>query len=318
MPPTLLLRLDAALLAGDHALDDLAGVEPVDRRDALSALLAIHDLHTAPIDRLGDRVRWQHHPAVAALKWRLEDGLVDWLDAEDAAVDWDLPDDPVAAMRALAARDLVPPVYDWLADDADGDELVDFLSLEGGPDGGFDDLVAACQIGVAGEAKVELAQNYWDEMGNGSLDAVHTELHHRLVAALGLRAVPRNEQPVEALERAALGTVLATNRHLQPEMVGALGLIEMQAGPRCRRVVKALHRLDAPADAFPFYDEHAVADPRHGKDWLDHVVAPLSEDPAWGAGIVRGARWRSLVNRRFFGALALVFATPAQAERQAS
>ena len=317
MPPTLFRRLDAALLAGSDALDALADAAPVDRRDLLLTLLLIHDLHTAPIDRLLDSVRWQHHPAVAALKWTLERDLLARLDRADDAECWELPDDDdaVAGLRALSARDLFPEVYEWLAEDAELDELVAFLSLEGGPDGGFDDLVAVCQIGIVGEAKVELAQNYWDEMGNGSLDAVHTELHHRLVAALGLHAVPRTEQPIEALERAALGSLLATNRQLQREMVGALGLIELQAGPRCRRVVKALQRVDAPADAFPFYDEHAVADPRHGKDWLDHVIAPLGEDRDWAAGMVRGARWRSLVNRRFFNAMRDRFA-PSRIEAQ--
>jgi hypothetical protein len=132
--------------------------------------------------------------------------------------------------------------------------------------------------------------------------------------------VPRQEQPIEALERAVFGTLLATNRHLQREMVGALGLTELQAGPRCRKVVKALQRVDAPLDAFPFYEEHAVADPRHGKDWLDHVIAPLAEDPAWAAGMVRGARWRSIVNDRFFAAMAVRFARVAatQRTRQAS
>jgi hypothetical protein len=315
----LLLRFDAALLAGGSALDQLSDAEPVDRRDGLLTLLAIHDLHTAPLDRLGDRVRWQHHPAIAALKWRLESQLLAWLNGLDADVDWDLPADPVAAMRKLGNRGLVPEVYTWLADHAGYQDLVAFLTLEGGPDGGFDDLVAACQIGIEGEAKVEMAQNYWDEMGNGELAAVHTELHHRLVAALGIRGVPRQEQPVEALERSVLGTLLATNRCFQREMVGALGLIELQAGPRCRKVVKALHRVEAPADAFPFYEEHAVADPRHGKDWLDHVVGPLGADPTWAAGMVRGARWRSIVNERFFAAMADRFVKPAtSAARQAS
>lgn len=319
MPPTLSLRLDAALLAGAAALDGLVDAEPVDRRDALLTLLAIHDLHTGSIDELGDRVRWQHHPAVAALKWRLEEQFLAWLDEADAAVDWDLPDGPVAAISALGARCRVPEIYEWLAAAATTEELVDFLSLEGGPDGGFDDLVAACQIGLGGEAKLELAENYWDEMGNGSLDAVHTELHHLLARSLGLRAVPRSRQPIESLERSALGSLLATNRRLQPEMVGALGLIELQAGPRCRKVVMALQRLDAPAGALPFYEEHAVADARHGKDWVDRVVATLGDDPTWATGILRGARWRSLVNERFFGAMASHFIPDESAsERQAS
>ena len=40
-------------------------------------------------------------------------------------------------------RGLVPEIYEWLASDAGRDDIVEFLSLEGGPDGGFDDLVAA-------------------------------------------------------------------------------------------------------------------------------------------------------------------------------
>jgi hypothetical protein len=130
--------------------------------------------------------------------------------------------------------------------------------------------------------------------------------------------VPRSEQPLAALERSVLGSLLATNRRLQPEMVGALGLLELQAGPRCRRVVTALRRIDAPADAFPFYDEHAVADPRHGKDWLDHVVVPLAADPAWATGMVRGARWRSLANRRFFTAMLDRFSSALLEEQRAS
>jgi hypothetical protein len=224
--------------------------------------------------------------------------------------------DAVAGMRKVAKVDQVPAVYDWIAEEAGLDDVRAFLSLEGGPDGGFDDLVAACQIGIDGEAKVELATNYWDEMGRGDLREVHTELHRRMAAALDLVAVDRRDQPVEALERSLLGTTLATNRAMQPELVGALGLLELQAGPRCRRVVRGLQRLGASADALAFYEEHAVADPRHGKDWLDHVVAPLAARfPDWAPRIVQGARWRSVANARFF-TLAESMVTPAQPTRR--
>lgn len=305
---TLARRVQDALDAGDDALDELldggAPPEADDDRDALLALLTVHDLHLAPIDRLGRRTRWQHHPAIAELKSVLEARLLLTLAALDTERHVDLPDGAVAAMRALAAADLVPPVYEWVAAEASYDDVVAFLALEGGPDGGFDDLVAACQMGLSGEPKLELAQNYWDEMGRGTLDAVHTELHHQLVDALDLPAVPREDQPVEALRRSALGSLLATNRHLQPEMVGALGLVELQAGPRCRKVVAGLGRVGAPEGAFAFYREHAGADPRHGKDWVDKVVAPLALDASWAVRIVQGARWRSVVNARFFDAVA--------------
>ncbi|HEX2042367.1 MAG TPA: iron-containing redox enzyme family protein [Acidimicrobiales bacterium] len=283
----------------------LADAGPVDARDEALTLLAVHDLHLAPIDDLGDRARHQHHPAVAALKLRLEERYLERLGSHDAAPAG--PGDTVAAVRALAAEDLVPAVYRWVAGEAPAEELFEFLAVEGGPDGGFDDMVAACQMGLDGEPKLELARNYWDEMGRGEPSAVHTELHRRLARATGLGPVPRTELPVEALERALLGSLLATNRWLQPEMVGALGLIEMQAGPRCRKVVEGLRRVGAPDDALAFYLEHAAADPRHGKEWLDHVIVPLAADPRWGAGIVRGTRWRAQVNRRFFAAAARRF-----------
>jgi hypothetical protein len=207
-------------------------------------------------------------------------------------------------MRAIGVQGQVPDVYEWLAHDADREEIVGFLSIEGGPDGGFDDLVAACQIGLDGEPKLELARNYWDEMGNGSPARVHTELHRKLTGALGLACPPREAQPVEALERSVLTGVLATNRWLQPELLGALGLLELQAGPRCRKVVAALERIGAGEDALDFYVEHATVDPRHGKDWIDNAVTPFEGDERWVAGIVRGGRWRSIVNAGFFDALA--------------
>jgi hypothetical protein len=207
----------------------------------------------------------------------------------------------VAAIRRVAAGDLVPAVYRWLAAEASWDELVRFLAIEGGPDAGFDDLVATVQVGIRGTAKVALARNYWDELGRGHPGDVHTVLHDRLVEATSMQRMPRARLPVGALERAAVSGLLASNRALQPEMIGALGLLELQAGPRCRAVVAALGRLGAPGDAFPFYEEHAHADPRHGKEWLEEVVAPLAEtDPAWGPRMVRGALWRDSVNSRFF------------------
>ncbi|MDQ3896912.1 MAG: iron-containing redox enzyme family protein [Actinomycetota bacterium] len=308
-------RLTSALDHDGRGLGPLADAPPLDRRDLLLTLSAVHDLHTAPLGALAGRERFQHHPAVAALKGRLEEEFVAELDRRDEATAWKLPASAAPAMRAIAARDLVPEVYEWLAVEADGDEIVAFLALEGGPDGGFDDLVAACQIGLDGEAKVELARNYWDEMGNGSLARVHTELHRKLERALGLRCPPRDAQPVAALERSVLTGVLATNRRLQPELLGALGLLELQAGPRCRKVVAALERIDAGEDALDFYVEHATVDPRHGKDWVDNAVVPLEGDPRWGTGIVRGARWRSIVNAGFFGAMADVFV---EQEREAS
>ena len=308
VPTDLHCRFTAALAAGPQSLDALRGEAADDRRDRFLTLLSIYDLHTAPLEVVGQAARHQGHPAVAEVKARLEAA---WLDELDQA--WgqagDLTqaqttDEVVRAMRAIAARDRLPDAYRWLAKTADWRQVVEFLALEGGPDGGFDDLVAVCQVGLSGSAKLELGKNYWDEMGQGEAAGVHTTLYANLVEAIDMPSIPRELLPVEALERAALGGLLATNRWLQPEMIGALGLLELQAGPRCRLVLQAFDRLGAPQGAYPFYVEHAEVDPVHGKDWMDKAIEPLAtERPAWGPRLVKGAWWRSSINLRFFAAL---------------
>ncbi|MDP9435392.1 MAG: iron-containing redox enzyme family protein [Actinomycetota bacterium] len=302
------VALDAAVRRGSAALDVLRGAEAVDRRDRFLVLLTLYDLHTAPVDEVGPRVRFQGSPVLADIKERLETAWLaelerDWQSAGQLS-EADTVERVVSAMRAVAAKDRLPATYRWLAKEASWQELVDFLALEGGPDGGFDDLVAFCQIGLSGSAKLELGKNYWDEMGQGDPDGVHTVLHQRLAAAIRMPHVPREQLPVEALERNAMGGLLATNRWLQPEMLGALGLLELQAGPRCRLVLQGLDRLGAPADAYPFYVEHAEVDPVHGRDWMDKAVVPtVADKPAWGPRIVKGAWWRSTLNLRFFEAV---------------
>ena len=288
-----------ALRTGDLA--GLTEVAPADRRDRFDVLQAIYDLHTAPVESVGDTARYQHHPVVATLKGRLE---TTWLsELPDVPAEWRAEPDVVVALRSMAVHERLPRAYQWLAQDAQWSEVVQFLALEGGPDAGFDDLVAACQLGLSGSAKMELARNYWDEMGNGTPEAVHTTLHDRLVEAVQMPLLPREELPVEALERTALGGLLATNRWLQPEMLGALGMVELQAGPRCRMVVRAFERLGAPDAAYPFYREHAEVDPRHGRDWLEKAIAPLvTANPQWGPRVLRGAWWRSQLSLQLFSA----------------
>src|SRR4051794_17938671 len=99
---------------------------------ALATLLDIHALHLAPVTDLDGAEEWQHHPRVMALKLRLEERLRGRLDEPATEVD-----DAAEAMRRLAHDEAVPPIYDWLAEDASLDELVEFVSFEGGPDADF-------------------------------------------------------------------------------------------------------------------------------------------------------------------------------------
>lgn len=274
--------------------------QPQDRAKRFCTLLRIYDGLLGALDDFEVEAEWMTHPDVSALKWRLERDWLRELKAADYASSARDETNTVATMRKLAARNRIPEVYNWIAKAADRDQVLAFIAAEGGPDGGFDDLVAVAQLGITGEAKLELATNYWDEMGNGELEAMHTDLHRMTSETLGLKHSDRTKMSERALERAAFGGLLATNHWLQPEMLGALGMIELQAGPRCQQVLKGMRRCELPEVAQTFYRVHAEVDPRHGADWLAHVVGPMSvRMPHWRHRILRGAQWRIALNDAF-------------------
>ena len=100
--------LDAAVLEGEHALEPLRDLRPADRRDRFLTLLQVYDLHTAPLEAVGDRARFQHASVVAGLKGRLE---ADWLAELEAhwqtagpLTSCEGPREVVQAMRAVAAH----------------------------------------------------------------------------------------------------------------------------------------------------------------------------------------------------------------------
>ena len=161
----------------------------MDLRDRFDTLLTIYDLYLAPVEKLGESVRWQHNHAVVAIKNRCESS---GSPNSNHFLETEVPDATAmqTTMRALAARDRLPEIYVWLARQATWAQVIAFLTLEGGPDANFDDLVAICQLGLTGAAKVELAANYWDEMGSGNQLAVHTYLHNQLVEAVGIGGYP--------------------------------------------------------------------------------------------------------------------------------
>src|SRR3546814_17806051 len=108
IPRSLVDKLQNALRAGDEALEAIAGAEPRDERDRLLTLQVIHDLHLGDIDRVGDAVRWQHHPTVAALKTRLEQAVLAELDAMVAGATVDRDSPPLPPLRAPAPKNPAP------------------------------------------------------------------------------------------------------------------------------------------------------------------------------------------------------------------
>src|SRR5690349_11622903 len=122
------------------------------------------------------------------------------------------------------------PLFDYLAKSASHAEMVWFLTQELAGEAGFDDLVALTQVKLPLRPKLELARNYWDELGRGHASGVHGALLTNLADALSIGV---NDEVVwEALALGNLMIALAANRHYAYQSIGALGAIELTAPGR--------------------------------------------------------------------------------------
>ena len=104
-------------------------------------------------------------------------------------------------------------LFPWLATRATKDEMRWFVEQEAAGEAGFDDLVAMAQVKAPVQAKLELARNYWDEMGRGNAKGMHGPMLEALV--VDMKVTPTIENTLAP--SLALGNTmaaLATNRRL--------------------------------------------------------------------------------------------------------
>jgi hypothetical protein len=183
-------------------------------------------------------------------------------------------------------------LFPWLAEKATLEEMRWFVEQEAAGEAGFDDLVAMAQVKMPVQAKLELARNYWDEMGRGNAKGMHGPMLDALVGAL--KVTPQIETTLAP--SLALGNTmaaLATNRAYAYHAIGALGVIELTAPGRAVQVSLALRRLKVSAKARHYFDLHAVLDIKHSEAWNREVFASIvAEKPDAARYIAEGALMR--------------------------
>lgn len=184
------------------------------------------------------------------------------------------------------------PLFPWLAEKATREQFCWFLTQEVAGEAGFEDLAAITQVRLPQRPKLEIAKNYWDEMGRGNPKGMHGPLLETLAKRLGLE--PRLETTVwESLALANVMAGLAANRRYTYQSVGALGVIEQTAPSRAALVAKGLKRLGVPASDRHYFDLHAILDVKHSASWNAEAIHPLvAADPAVAPAIAEGALMR--------------------------
>lgn len=194
------------------------------------------------------------------------------------------------------------PLFGWLAEEATAEQMNWFLTQEAAGEAGFDDLVALAQVKLPTEAKLELARNYWDEMGRGNEKGMHGPMLESAVQTLDLK--PTIEGTVwESLALANTLTAFSTTRRYAWHAVGALGVVELTAPTRVSLVGRGLKRLDHPPVVRKYFDLHAALDVKHADDWIANCLRPLvSQMPGVARYLAEGALIRLICGLRCFEA----------------
>ena len=184
------------------------------------------------------------------------------------------------------------PLFPWLAEQATMDEMRWFLTQEVAGEAGFEDLTAVTQVRLPQRAKLELARNYWDEMGRGNPKGMHGPMLDTLARALKLE--PKVETTVwESLALANTMAGLACTRRYAFHSVGAMGVIEQTAPGRSAMVARGLKRLGVKAGDRHYFDLHAVLDIKHSAAWNAEAAWPLVEArPELAPALAEGALMR--------------------------
>jgi hypothetical protein len=266
--------------------EDIAAAFPLDGsapdQDIRLALVnRLHSFYTAYLGGAAafqDVPRLNTDPAITAV----EDA---WLRWEDALVDTSLLPESADGLAEwfgrLRDRHVQPEFCRYLAEEATLAEIAIFFLSEELVDSRFDDLVALAQIGAPDLSKLTMAENYWDEMGEGELEKMHTRLFEHSAKYMRAQLAERGIDPsgldgMEVYENAGLVLLYSIHRHLAPRSLSAMGLMEYSAPVRFQAMVDGCTRLGVPADVILYQRIHVHVDADHGAEWLENVLVPLA------------------------------------------
>jgi len=193
------------------------------------------------------------------------------------------------------------PYYaEFIHNHATAEDLRTYVIQESAVDGRFDDLLAMMQVGTANNAKMEIANNFWDEMGNGDPAVVHTHLFNQIFKVFDIDGTSiEGSLSANALLSGNLAVLLCRYRRLYPEAVGFLGMMEWLVPLRFKSVVRAWERLGLPDVGIVYHRLHIGIDSHHAAGWFRNVVEPASGSEFMRRGITRGALWRLNSSTRY-------------------
>ncbi|WP_248916936.1 iron-containing redox enzyme family protein [Pseudomonas moorei] len=170
---------------------------------------------------------------------------------------------------------------DFMKNSATLEQVAYYICMEEMVDGSFDDLMAVVQLGMPIQCKMVAGENYWDEMGNGNFEFVHTTMFKTSSAymrnVLAHKNITPEIPPKECLMNGNILLMWAVRREYNMRLIGAMGLVEGSAPTRFGATTQALERLNQPKYVIAYHKAHIGIDTHHSEAWLDTVLGHYAE-----------------------------------------
>lgn len=267
--------------------------------DLQLALAVCYELHYQGF--AGVDSRWEWNAGLLHLRGRMEDAFLAALRRDVGAIDADDTADAEMARLSLEPTAGNGPTW-FLGSEGTWEHMQEYFVhrsiyhlKEGDPH-------AWAIPRLRGRAKAAFVAVEFDEFGGGRPTEVHQQLFADLLAAVGL-----DDSYLGYLDYAVAESLVAVNlmsmfglhRALRGSTIGHFAATEITSPSGSQRMVRALERLGAPAEAIRFYAEHVEADAVHEQIVRTDVVGDLvAREPDLEDDVVFGMRAFEFVEDR--------------------
>ncbi|WP_342380358.1 iron-containing redox enzyme family protein [Myxococcus stipitatus] len=189
------------------------------------------------------------------------------------------------------------PIFAFLRDKATFEQLREFFLQETPLEVLFGDIIALMMPGVYGTIKLELAKNFWDEVGHAQDPRVHRNMRFDLMDYLELpRDIYTERLDLFVREELALVNMymsMAMNRSRLTEILGALLATETMIPGRFEWQIQGWRRVGMADKPLAYHLEHTTVDVEHANAWMDEIIIPLlARNPAAMPELVLGIMLR--------------------------
>lgn len=153
-------------------------------------------------------------------------------------------------------------------------------------------------------AAVAIAENLWDEAGNGSLSRAHVTLFHDFARHFG--ADTDEEVILDWAQPLSIEGVATTHRHLWSyelgTLLGTLYAVESTLAVDLPLFVEGFEKAKLEPEAYEWFTVHTTADEKHAADWVQLMETHFStyevQQAAYTAAMQRG-----VLVRKFWDAI---------------